>query len=299
MALTPAEVHNVAFKKPPIGKRGYDERRKVDAFLDVVEIELSRLIEENNDLRSRGGGSPAPASSGGGADPAVLAAAQSELATAKDENQRLATHVAELEKALSQGKNGAQQQVVQLQQQLQASEAALNEARTQLAAAPKEAPASAAAAPAPGDVHTQAVQVLTLAQATAEQHIAQSKAEADALLTDAQQRATSQISEADARVKQLGFRVARLAQHRPSVTPSSAPQRSPPSSSSVSPHSSVASKSCASTSVSTARACAATWNRSFAISMPTESPIPCPARLRTTAERRSTARATAGAAPLH
>ncbi|HVU92275.1 MAG TPA: DivIVA domain-containing protein, partial [Jatrophihabitans sp.] len=23
MPLTPAEVHNVAFKKPPIGKRGY------------------------------------------------------------------------------------------------------------------------------------------------------------------------------------------------------------------------------------------------------------------------------------
>ena len=30
MPLTPAEVHNVAFKKPPIGKRGYDEE-EVDA----------------------------------------------------------------------------------------------------------------------------------------------------------------------------------------------------------------------------------------------------------------------------
>ena len=52
MPLTPAEVHNVAFKKPPIGKRGYDEE-EVDAFLDIVEVELSRLIEENNDLRAR------------------------------------------------------------------------------------------------------------------------------------------------------------------------------------------------------------------------------------------------------
>ena len=59
MPLTPAEVHNVAFKKPPIGKRGYDEE-EVDAFLDIVEVELSRLIEENNDLRSRVGGA-APA----------------------------------------------------------------------------------------------------------------------------------------------------------------------------------------------------------------------------------------------
>src|SRR4051812_38387497 len=51
MPLTPADVHNVVFKKPPIGKRGYDED-EVDAFLDVVEAELARLIEENNELRS-------------------------------------------------------------------------------------------------------------------------------------------------------------------------------------------------------------------------------------------------------
>ncbi|MCF6509508.1 DivIVA domain-containing protein, partial [Blastococcus sp. MG754426] len=54
MPLTPADVHNVVFKKPPIGKRGYDED-EVDAFLDVVEAELARLIEENNELRSSAG----------------------------------------------------------------------------------------------------------------------------------------------------------------------------------------------------------------------------------------------------
>jgi DivIVA domain-containing protein len=64
MPLTPADVHNVAFKKPSIGKRGYDED-EVDAFLDVVEAELSRLIEENNELTARltefeAGGTPAP-----------------------------------------------------------------------------------------------------------------------------------------------------------------------------------------------------------------------------------------------
>ena len=36
MPLTPADVHNVAFSKPPIGKRGYNED-EVDAFLDLVE----------------------------------------------------------------------------------------------------------------------------------------------------------------------------------------------------------------------------------------------------------------------
>ena len=72
MPLTPADVHNVVFKKPPIGKRGYDED-DVDAFLDEVERELAGLIEENNDLkaqversRSGSGGGPAPAASGPG-----------------------------------------------------------------------------------------------------------------------------------------------------------------------------------------------------------------------------------------
>src|SRR3954451_22706363 len=129
MPLTPAEVHNVAFKKPPIGKRGYDEE-EVDAFLDIVEVELSRLIEENNDLRSRlSSGQPAPAqpaaAAAAGADPA-------ELAAARDENGRLQGRITELERTISQSKNGAQQQVVALQQQLAQSERALAENRKQL-----------------------------------------------------------------------------------------------------------------------------------------------------------------------
>ncbi|HJP77168.1 MAG TPA: DivIVA domain-containing protein [Pseudonocardiaceae bacterium] len=52
MGLTPADVHNVAFSKPPIGKRGYNED-EVDAFLDLIEAELARLIEENNELRAQ------------------------------------------------------------------------------------------------------------------------------------------------------------------------------------------------------------------------------------------------------
>jgi DivIVA domain-containing protein len=51
MPLMPADVANVAFSKPPMGKRGYCED-EVDAFLDLVEAELARLIEENHDLRN-------------------------------------------------------------------------------------------------------------------------------------------------------------------------------------------------------------------------------------------------------
>lgn len=52
MSLSPGDVHNVAFSKSPIGKRGYNEE-EVDAFLDLVEAELARLINENNDLHNR------------------------------------------------------------------------------------------------------------------------------------------------------------------------------------------------------------------------------------------------------
>ncbi|WP_182609820.1 DivIVA domain-containing protein, partial [Dietzia sp. B19] len=52
MRLTPADVHNVAFSKPPIGKRGYNED-EVDQFLDLVEEELGKLVEDNDDLRQR------------------------------------------------------------------------------------------------------------------------------------------------------------------------------------------------------------------------------------------------------
>jgi DivIVA domain-containing protein len=52
MPLTPAEVRNVIFSKPPVGKLGYHED-EVDHFLDLVHAELARLIEENNDLRNQ------------------------------------------------------------------------------------------------------------------------------------------------------------------------------------------------------------------------------------------------------
>jgi DivIVA domain-containing protein len=223
MPLTPAEVHNVAFKKPPIGKRGYDEE-EVDAFLDIVEVELSRLIEENNDLRSRSGGGGAPAAVADGPSAA-------ELQAAREDNRRLQAHIAELERTLSQGTDGAQQQLVQLQQQLAQTEqnlaenrrqleqaiAAAEQARNEAAQARQEAGQRGAAVPdgpASPDSHAKAVQVLALAQQTADQHLAQSKAEAerllaeakapaDATLAEAQQKSMRNIGDAEARARQL------------------------------------------------------------------------------------------------
>src|SRR3982750_542795 len=98
MPLPPAKVHNCALKKPPIGKRGYDEE-EVDAFLDIVEVELARLIEENNDLRAQlGGAAPAPRPAepvaeapapGQGEGGEVDQQTAAELAASREEIQRL------------------------------------------------------------------------------------------------------------------------------------------------------------------------------------------------------------------
>jgi DivIVA domain-containing protein len=62
MPLTPADVRNKQFSTTRL-RPGYDEE-EVDAFLDEVEGELDRLIQENEELRAklaevlRGGGKP-------------------------------------------------------------------------------------------------------------------------------------------------------------------------------------------------------------------------------------------------
>jgi DivIVA domain-containing protein len=64
MPLTPADVRNKQFSTTRL-RPGYDEE-EVDAFLDEIEAELNRLVQENEELRSKlaeslRGGRPAPA----------------------------------------------------------------------------------------------------------------------------------------------------------------------------------------------------------------------------------------------
>ena len=73
MPLTPADVRNKQFSTTRL-RPGYDEE-EVDAFLDEVEGELDRLIQENEELRAklaeclRGGKSAIPALSSPLSDP--------------------------------------------------------------------------------------------------------------------------------------------------------------------------------------------------------------------------------------
>jgi DivIVA domain-containing protein len=155
MPLTPADVHNVAFSKPPIGKRGYNED-EVDAFLDLVENELTRLIEENADLRQR------------------VAELDQELAAART----------------SGGSAPQPTQAIPLYQPEPEPEP---EPAPQQPA--YEAP-PAAAAYVSEDSHVRAAKVLGLAQDTADRLTGTAKAEADKTLADARAQAEAMVSEA-------------------------------------------------------------------------------------------------------
>ncbi len=167
MPLTPADVHNVAFKKPPIGKRGYDED-EVDAFLDEVERELARLIEDNNELRAQGGG--APRAAGGPGGDARLAQENGDLKAQLDRLQR--------DKAAAD-------------QAARSMQAELEQLRSQ------GGPSST------GDGEQQALRVLMMAQRTADDHVTDARREADKLLSDARTKSEEAVREARAKADAL------------------------------------------------------------------------------------------------
>ena len=166
MPLTPADVHNVAFKKPPIGKRGYDEE-EVDAFLDEVERELARLIEENNELRAQ-----AERGRAGGPPPSGDMRNTGELADLRTQLDRI-----QREKAAAE----------QMARQLQAE---MDQVRA-------SGPIST------GDGEQQALRVLMMAQRTADDHVSDARREADKLLSDARSKAEEVTREARAKADAL------------------------------------------------------------------------------------------------
>jgi len=77
-------IHNMAFKKSPLGKRGYDEE-EVDGFLDEVEQKLIRLLEENEALRGR----MQHAGAGGAGPMAAAMAIKAEFSAVADQLERV------------------------------------------------------------------------------------------------------------------------------------------------------------------------------------------------------------------
>ncbi|UVO14452.1 DivIVA domain-containing protein [Mycobacterium sp. SVM_VP21] len=187
MPLTPADVHNVAFSKPPIGKRGYNED-EVDAFLDLVETELTRLIEENADLRQRVSELDqdlAAARAGGGAQsipsipayeppepaapqPVVAAPVASESST--EEQHLKAARVLSLAQDTADRLTGT---------------------------------ARAESEKLMADARANADQILTEARQTAETTVTEARQRADAMLSDAQTRSETQLRQAQEKADAL------------------------------------------------------------------------------------------------
>ena len=155
MPLTPADVHNVAFSKPPIGKRGYNED-EVDAFLDLVEGELTRLIEENSDLRQR---------------------------------------VAELEQELAGARSGSVSSPTEAMPIYEPPPPPQPEPQPAPRPV-YEAPQQATQSPSEEEQHLKAARVLALAQDTADRLTGTSKSQADKLIADARANAESILADA-------------------------------------------------------------------------------------------------------
>jgi DivIVA domain-containing protein len=109
MPLTPADIHNMAFKKPPLGKRGYDAE-EVDGFLDEVEQQLIRLLEENEELRGQmhrpGTGGTSTAVSAVAIN-AEFSAVGAQLVRRQEERARAEQDARSLQAQLEQARNAA------------------------------------------------------------------------------------------------------------------------------------------------------------------------------------------------
>ena len=167
MPLTPADVHNVAFSKPPIGKRGYNED-EVDAFLDLVETELGRLVEDNADLRQR------------------VSELDSELASAR-------SGVVQVTQVLPPYQPEPEVAVVVEERSAQLSDEQALKATRVLSLAQDTADRLTSTAIADAD------KMVADARSSAEQIVSEARYIAEATVTDAQQRSDAMLSDAQSR----------------------------------------------------------------------------------------------------
>jgi DivIVA domain-containing protein len=158
--LTPADIHNVAFGKATLGKRGYDEE-EVDTLLDEISMEMISLLEENADLQNRTGTREAGDT---GAAEAELHALTAELQRALQARERAAQRAGALSRELEQAR----------------------------------AARAATAAAAPSD-DAGTVRVLAMAQRTADQHLDDARRESKAVLAQAREQSGRVVGEAQAK----------------------------------------------------------------------------------------------------
>jgi DivIVA domain-containing protein len=190
MPLTPADVHNVAFSKPPIGKRGYNED-EVDAFLDLVENELTRLIEENSDLRQRVNELDQE-----------LAGARAGGGTSTQATQAIPRYEPEPEPVKPPPQPAPQPAAVPLDEE-QALKAARVLSLAQDTADRLTGTAKAESEKLMADARANADQIVGDARREAETTVAEARQRADAMLADAQTRSETQLRQAQEKADAL------------------------------------------------------------------------------------------------
>ncbi|MCT1413204.1 DivIVA domain-containing protein [Corynebacterium sanguinis] len=194
MPLTPADVHKVAFNKPPIGKRGYNED-EVDQFLDLVEDTLAQLLDENDDLRaqveelSRGGATQAPSA------PVAATPQVDEKALRADIEAEIRAEYEQKVRAAEAEARSAREDAERARKQ--AGEAGSNRSQPSTVAATAAPKAEASA-----DTHVQAAKVLGLAQEMADRLTSDAQAEARSMLDEARGAAERQLQEAESKANE-------------------------------------------------------------------------------------------------
>jgi DivIVA domain-containing protein len=172
MPLTPADVRNKQFSTTRL-RPGYDEE-EVDAFLDEVEAELDRLIQENEELRAklaevlRGGKVPALNAPHAEAAPELIAAE-----APRHEPERLAQEPVRMVSRPAEDNMDTAARVLALAQQT--ADQAIADAR-------READETL------GRARREADDILTKARRQAEQVTSDARARAESLERDAQER---------------------------------------------------------------------------------------------------------------
>ena len=219
MALTPEEVRNKQFTTVRF-KEGYD-LDEVDSFLDEIEVEISRLTIENEDLRATSKGElPASISN-------ELSQLQTDNGDLKIEVERLRAALSDAETrnrdlvdSVSDSGSGDASAVEGLNDSLAAAQAQLADAQaakaeleakvSDLAAANEaltitnqtlqvsanRAPAAVEVAAPSADSSVAAVRMLELAQRTADEHLASARQEAEKLVSEATSEAERAVTEA-------------------------------------------------------------------------------------------------------
>lgn len=227
MALTPEDVRNKQFTTVRF-KEGY-ELEEVDSFLDEIEVALTAVTREAEDLRATAKGE-------------VPESIREEIRALGDENARLKSELDQSAKALDDANTrvgvsdnsgasdevlrSAQERVNELDLELSSAKeelanslAAISELKEQLASAQTELvteAANAAATSLPAEQGIASVRILELAQRTADEAVASARIESEQLLSSAMSTSEEIVSEAKANVANITreFETQRVAMER-------------------------------------------------------------------------------------